>query len=53
VPSALPAFWSQTAVSQSAAIAAGTPPPITQPKKRPLDIAVMPGSAPRASSAIT
>ena len=31
----MPAFWSQTLVSQSAAIAAGEPPPITQPKNRP------------------
>ena len=29
-----PAFWSQVLVSQSAASAAGTPPPTTNPKKR-------------------
>ena len=37
---------------QSAAVAAGTEPPITNPKKRPEPIAVRPGSASAASSSI-
>jgi hypothetical protein len=48
-----PAFWSQTEVSQSAASAAGVAPPITNPKKRPLDDATTPGSAAAASAATT
>ena len=40
-------------MSQSAATATGSEPPITKPKKRPLGIAVMPGSAPSINSAIT
>ena len=37
-----PAFWSQVEVSQSAARAAGKPPPITQPKNRPDGMATSP-----------
>jgi hypothetical protein len=48
-----PAFWSQTEVSQSAASAAGVAPPITNPKKRPLEDATTPGSAAVASAATT
>ncbi|MCY1236143.1 hypothetical protein D9M72_487860 [compost metagenome] len=38
-------FWSQALTSQSAAMAAGRVPPMTQPKKRPEGIAMRPGSA--------
>jgi hypothetical protein len=48
-----PAFWSQAAVSQSAASAAGSAPPITKPKKRPLGDATSPGSAALASALTT
>ena len=41
-----PAFWSHIEVSQSAASAAGSVPPITQPKNRPDGIATSPGPAP-------
>jgi hypothetical protein len=44
-PTYSPAFWSHADVSQSAASAAGRPPPITKPKYRPLGIATIPGSA--------
>ena len=40
-----PAFWSQALVSQSAATAAGTPPPITNPKKRGPALPTSPPSA--------
>ena len=40
-----PAFWSQALTSQSAASAAGSVPPMTQPKKRPDGMAISPGSA--------
>ena len=48
-----PAFWSHAEVSQSAAIAAGSAPPMTKPKKRPDGIAMIPGSAASISSAMT
>ena len=47
-----PAFWSQAAVSQSAASAAGVAPPMTKPKNRPLGVATSPGSAASARAAI-
>ena len=47
------AFWSQTEVSQSAANAAGSVPPFTQPKKRPLVEPRFPSSASRTSSSMT
>ena len=53
VGSARPVFWSQAVASQSAAIPAGWAPPITNAKKRGELIAVSPGSASVASSAIT
>src|ERR671916_136802 len=48
-----PAFWSHTEVSQSAARAAGSTPPITQPKNRPDGMATTPGSAPAMSASTT
>ena len=48
-----PAFWSHALVSQSAASAAGTLPPMTKPKKRGPPVATMPGSALRASASTT
>ena len=48
-----PAFWSQAEVSQSAAIAAGWVPPMTNPKNRPDGIAVSPGSHAFASRSMT
>ena len=45
----MPAFWSQALTSQSAASAAGSVPPITQPKNRPDGIAIRPSSTPSAS----
>ena len=47
------AFWSQVEVSQSAASATGSVPPITQPKKRPLPEPISPPSASRTSSSMT
>ena len=41
----MPLFWSQLLTSQSAPSAAGSTPPMTQPKKRPELIAISPGSA--------
>ena len=38
-------FWSQALTSQSAARAAGSVPPMTQPKNRPDGMAISPGSA--------
>ena len=46
-------FWSQALVSQSAAIAAGWVPPMTQPKNRPDGIPTSPGSIPAASWSTT
>ena len=40
-----PAFWSQALTSQSAASAAGSVPPMTQPKNLPEGMAIRPGSA--------
>ena len=48
-----PVFWSQALTSQSAASAAGSVAPITQPKKRPDWIAIRPGSAFVASISMT
>ena len=53
VGSASPVFWSQVDTSQSAAIDAGSAPPMTKPKNRPEPIAVIPGSSDAASSSIT
>ena len=53
VTARMPAFWSHAEVSQSAAIAAGCVPPITNPKNRPEGIAVRPGSAAWASRSTT
>src|ERR1700731_65856 len=47
------AFWSHAAVSQSAASAAGSVPPMTQPKKRPPLLPRMPPAMSAASSSIT
>jgi hypothetical protein len=47
------AFWSQAEVSQSAATAVGSAPPMTQPKKRPPPLASRPGSTAATSSSIT
>ena len=49
----MPAFWSQTVVSQSAAMAAGAAPPITQPKNRPLCEPRMPPAVSATRSSIT
>src|SRR5882672_975543 len=46
-------FWSQADVSQSAASAAGSVPPVTQPKKRPLVDPRMPPSVSRTRSPMT
>ena len=48
-----PVFWSQALTSQSVASAAGSVPPITQPKKRPDPMAISPGSAAAASRSTT
>ena len=48
-----PAFWSQVEANQSAASAAGTAPPMTNPKYRPLGIPTTPSSPAAASSSIT
>jgi hypothetical protein len=48
-----PAFWSQAAVSQSAASAAGFAPPTTNPKYRPLGEATRPGAAAATRAATT
>ena len=50
---ASPVFWSQVDTSQSAAIDAGSAPPMTKPKNRPEPIAVIPGSSDAASSSTT
>jgi hypothetical protein len=47
---ALNAFWSHADVSQSAASAAGSAPPVTKPKYRGPGDATSPGSTARASS---
>ncbi len=49
----MPAFWSQAVVSQSAAMAEGRPPPMTQPKKRPDCMAERPREASATSSSTT
>jgi hypothetical protein len=49
----MPAFWSQVDVSQSAASAAGSEPPITQPKKRPPALPVNPSRTSATSRAMT
>jgi hypothetical protein len=46
-------FWSQALTSQSAPSAAGSVPPITQPKNRPEGIAIRPGSMRSASRSMT
>jgi hypothetical protein len=46
-------FWSQLLTSQSAASAAGSVPPMTQPKNRPDGIAISPGSTSPASRSTT
>ena len=48
-----PAFWSQALVSQSAASAAGTLPPMTNPKKRGPAVAMRPPSALAARASTT
>ena len=48
-----PAFWSHAEVNQSAAMAAGCVPPMTNPKNRPDGIAVSPGSTAWASMSTT
>src|SRR6476661_328506 len=48
-----PTFWSQADVSQSAASAAGTEPPMTNPKYLGLLIVVRPGSTAVTSCSIT
>jgi hypothetical protein len=48
-----PQFWSQALTSQSVASAAGWEPPITNPKNRPLGMAVSPGVQASASSCTT
>ena len=49
----IPAFWSHALTSQSAARAAGSVPPMTQPKNRPDWIAINPGSVARAICSTT
>jgi hypothetical protein len=46
-------FWSQLLTSQSAPSAAGSVPPMTQPKNRPDGIAIRPGSTSPASRSTT
>ena len=48
-----PAFWSHADVSQSAASAAGSEPPITNPKNRGPALAMSPPSALAASASTT
>src|SRR5512140_744177 len=49
----MPAFWSQAVVSQSAAMAEGRPPPMTQLKKRPDCVPVRPREASATRSSTT
>ena len=51
--SRIPVFWSQALISQSAASAAGSVPPITQPKNRPDGIAMQARLDPPASRSTT
>ena len=53
VTNRMPVFWSQALTSQSAPSAAGSVPPITQPKNRPDAIAISAGSTLRASRSMT
>ncbi len=49
----MPVFWSQALTNQSDARAAGSVPPITQPKNRPDAIAIRPGSIALPSASTT